>query len=522
LTRLTKIMLIVALALQGVGLFDHSLWTPDEPRVAEIAREMSVSGDYLIPHLSGRPFLEQPPLYYATAALGFKLRGTGNEGNGRMASALYGLLTLLVVFYGVRRVYTEATAGLSVAVLASSVLFFEATHKMLVDSALGFFITLALLGFILDYQERFRHGFKIFWLGMALAFLTKGIIGIALPGVAVAAFILWQGDFKVIRRIWAIPGMLLLLGVMGLWSWVLFKAGGNDFVRTFYIYNQVGRFFQSGIYTGGHVRPFHYYLSTFWVQGAPWSLLLIPFFITARPFDTVKRFLCAWLLGGVVLLSLASTKRGLYLLPLMPAMAVMVAVWISELGGRIHEKWEPAVFYLLAGLLILCSVAVPFGYVRLFDGPWALAVAVMCACMLAAWFIHYTCKTDPACMLVVYWCLFLLLWTPTAFPQIDQQKGYKDLFEQMGMVVAEQPVVGYQLNETVEALAPFYGGFFVDNIEDRRTFKRFLAHEHAGYAVVLPSRLDAGLQTRLQRNGRPLINATTRMRKEIELWKIGN
>jgi len=521
MTRVTKIILVVVIALQCVGIFDHSLWTPDEPRVAEISREMAVSGNYLIPHHAGRPFLEQPPWYYATAALGFKWWGTGNEGYGRLASAFYGILTLLVVLWGVRRLYSGYTAGLAAAILASSLLFFQVTHKMLVDSALVFFTTLALFGFHLSFTDQYKHGFKLFWIGMALSFLTKGLIGIAIPGVAAAAFILWQGDLSVIRRIWAVPGLLLLLGVIGLWSWVLYQAGGTDFLWTFYGYHQLGRFFNGGIYTGGHFRPFYYYLGDFWVQGAPWSLLIIPFFISMRPLDTSERFLIAWLAGGLVLLSLSSTKRGLYLLPLMPAMAVIIAIWMADLSGRMLKRWERAVLNLMGSLFVLCFVGLVFGYVRFLDGSWVIAVAVTTACMLAIWFIFATSKPDRASLLVIVWCLVLLLWTPALFPQIDRHKSYKELFAQIGRVVADQPVAGYQLSETVEALAPFYGGFHVENIEDRRTFQLYLAQKQTAYVMVLPSRLDAGLRRQLLSIGIPLINTPTRMRKEIELWKIG-
>jgi len=507
--------------MQCIGLFDHTLWTPDEPRVAEIAREMAVSGDYLIPHHARQPFLEQPPLYYATAALGFTCLGTGNEGNGRLASALYGLLTLLVVFIGVRRLYSESTAGLAASILASSSLFFQVTHKMLVDSALMFFIAVALFGFLLAFKEHWRHGYKLFWLGAALAFLTKGVIGIAIPVVAVASFIAWQGDRTVIRRLWVAPGVFLLATVIGLWSWVLYRAGGTDFLWTFYGYNQLGRFFNGGMYTGGHVRPLYYYLTDFWVQGAPWSLLIIPFFITIRPLDAAKRFFVAWLLGGIVLLSLSSTKRGLYLLPLMPAMAVMVAIWMSGLSGRIPKQWERTVVYLMGGVFILCFIGMPFGYVRFLDGSWTIAAAVMIVFLLAVWFLRHTWRPKPARLLTMCWCLGVLLWTPAVFPHIDQQKGYKSLFVRMGKIVAGQPVAGYQLSETVEALAPFYGGFYVENIEDRRTFKQYLSQKGTAYAVILPSRLDEGLRKQLLSNGIPLIRTTARMRKDIELWKIG-
>lgn len=521
LAPLTKITLVVVLAMSCVGIFDHSLWTPDEPRVAEISRQMSVSGDYLIPLHARQPFLEQPPLYYATAALCFKLFGADNEGYGRLASALYGILTLLVVFVGVRRAYTQTTATLAVAVLASSALFFQVHHKMLVDSALCFFITFALFGFFLASREQCRHGFGIFWLGTALAFLTKGFIGVAIPGVAVAGFMLWQRDFGIIRRMHAAAGVLLLLGFIALWTWILYRAGGKDFLWSFYVFNHVGRFLDGGVYTGGHVRPFYFYLSDFWVQGAPWSLLLIPFFITARPFDATKRFFCVWFLSGIALLSLAETKRGLYLLPLMPAMAVMAAIWMSDLSRRMPQVWERTVLFILGGIFILCLFVLPFAYVRFLGGPWSVAASVMIACLLAVWFIHYICRPDPAGFLTVCWCILLLLWTPAVFPQIDQHKSYKNLFVQMGRIVAAQPVAGYRLSETFEALAPFYGGFYVENIEDRRIFEQYLARKDSAYAMILPSRLDAGLKRQLEQNGTPLINAPTRMRKDIELWKIG-
>lgn len=520
--RSTKIVLLMVTILQCLGIFDHSLWTPDEPRVAEIAREMAVSGDYLIPHHARQPFLEQPPLYYATAALLFHLFGTGNEGIGRAASALFSIATLLVVFWGVRRLYAEETAALAVAILASTCLFFQVSHKMLVDSALGLFVTLALFGFLLAYQNRWRAGYPIFWVGTTLAFLTKGIIGIALPGVAVATFILWRGDLGMLRRIWAIPGMVLLLGVMGIWSAILYHAGGTDFLRTFFIYNQVGRFFQSGIYSGGHVRPIYYYLGSLWCDGAPWSLLLIPFFgIQARPLDDVKRFLCAWFLGGIVFLSLSSTKRGLYLLPLLPAMAVMGAAWLSGMAGRDVKKWERGMLYLLGGMLALGALGLPIGYVYGLQGEWATGTAALGASLGAALLLYRSLRPTVAQALVLAWCLLLLVWTPVLFPQIDRHKGYKDLFVAMGRIVTDRPVAGFQLNETVEALAPFYGGFWVENIEDRHSFEQFLARKTPAYAIVLPGRLDAELQARLQRSGVRLIKDANHMRREIELWKLG-
>jgi 4-amino-4-deoxy-L-arabinose transferase-like glycosyltransferase len=307
---------------------------------------------------------------------------------------------------------------------------------------------------------------------------------------------------------------------MGLWTWILYHAGGYDFLVTFYGFNQLGRFLNAGMYTGGHVRPFYYYLTDFWVQGAPWSLLMIPVFITVRPFDTNKRFFCAWLLGGIVLLSMASTKRGLYLLPLMPAMAVMVAAWMSETENRVPEKWELAVLKLMAGFFALCYVALPFGYVYFLGGEWTIALAVFGVALLVGCFIQSRWRLRLPWLLAVSWCLAILIWSPAVFPQLDQQKGYKDLFIRMGRIVAGQGVVGYQLNETVEALAPFYGGFFVENIEEKRTFIKILKRNDKAYVIVLPSRLRTSIKSILAARGVRLIKDEAGLRKDIELWKL--
>ncbi len=521
MARPIKLLLVTAILLQCVGILDHSLWTPDEPRVAEISREMAASGDYLIPHHAQKPFLEQPPLYYATVAFFYRVFGTSYEGVGRFASVLFALGTLLTVFFATRTLYNEQTAGLATLILASSVRFFDVSHKMLVDNALCFFITIALFACMLAYKERLIHGYKIFWIGITFAFLTKGLIGIAIPGVAVALFILWQGDFHLIKRIWAFPGILLLTIVMGIWAWVLYTRGGPDFLRTFYLYNQLGRFLHGSIYTGGHIRPFYYYLTTIWADGAPWSLLLIPFFIKTRKPDEVMRFLCAWFVGGMVLLSTASTKRGLYLLPLFPAMAVMVAYWMSDMSRRVPEKWERIFLYIMGGLVFLCALAVPLGYCLELGGIWWVAILIFATTAMVFWFAYRYMKGNIPSLIILLWSLLLLLWIPALFPQIDKAKGYKDLFSHMGSIVAHEPVAGYQLTETIEALSPFYGGFYVENIEDRRMFEKMLREGNLVYVIILPTRIDKDLGALLMSRGMLLLKDASPTRKDIELWKIG-
>jgi 4-amino-4-deoxy-L-arabinose transferase-like glycosyltransferase len=289
-----RFMPVIAFLLMLVGNLDHSLWTPDEPRVAEIAREMAVSGDYLIPHLSGKPFLEKPPLYYAVAGLCYRFWGTSCEGVGRIASVIFGLSTLLVVFWGARKVYNEQIAALSVLILATSYKFYETFHKIEVDNALVLFITIALFSFILAYQKKITSGYYLFWISLACAFMSKGLIGLAIPITVVVLFAVWQRDFSLLKNMRPVWGILLIIAVMASWGLILYMKGGSDFLKTFYVYNQFGRFLGGGEYKGGHINPFYYYLPTVLADALPWSLLFVAALLTTRGLDSTARFFYAW------------------------------------------------------------------------------------------------------------------------------------------------------------------------------------------------------------------------------------
>ena len=198
--------------------FRHGLWRPDEPRVAGVCAEMARSYDFCVPHLNGRPFLEKPPLYFATVGLFYHILGTHPEGMGRLASVVFSLGTLAVVFLGIRTLMGEEVSGLSTLILATSFLFFLTSHKMLVDNALVFFTTSALVSFMLGYKEKSSWGFKLFWVCLSLAFMTKGAVGIGIPIIAVVSFMLWKMDFSVLKKMWLVPGVFLVAAIMSVWG----------------------------------------------------------------------------------------------------------------------------------------------------------------------------------------------------------------------------------------------------------------------------------------------------------------
>ena len=522
MNRGVRILLVFLVVLQCVGIFDHSLWTPDEPRVAEIAREMAVSGDFLIPQLLYRPFLEKPPVYFAAAGFFYKTLGTHIEGVGRLASVIFALATLFVVFYGTRRLIHEEPAYLSTLILATSFKFFEISHKMTVDIALVFFITAALFSYILAHEEKLKHGYKLFWISMALAFLSKGIIGLAIPGISVGVFVLWQNKYSlrdIIKKSWFMPGALMVVAVMALWTCVLYFRGGMAFVETFFVYNQIGRFLDGDLYTGGHIRPFYYYIPTVLADAAPWSMLMIPALIRAKPQDERTKFFLSWFLGGLILLSMASTKRGLYFLPLYPAMAVLIALWMKRLAEKSATGWERGFMWFAAVLIALSYVLVPIAYVKI-GGSWITAVIVFLLTLgLVGIVIKQYVRTVPyiAC---TGWALLLLVWSPVVIPQIDTMKSYKPFFQEAGKIVEQQEVAGYHLTETVEALCPFYGQFFIENIEGKKVFEQEIASRDTGYLMVLPGRVDKELQEHITSRAEMVLETKGQLLKKIQLWKL--
>ena len=136
--------------LFSLGLSNHGLWSADEPRVAEIGREMALTGNWAVPTLNQKPFLEEPPLYYASLALTFKVFGVSDK-VARIPSALFAFGAVLIVFFMANLLFGPRVALLSGLILATSGEYFRVAHWVIVDGALTFFVMGALYSFIMGY-----------------------------------------------------------------------------------------------------------------------------------------------------------------------------------------------------------------------------------------------------------------------------------------------------------------------------------------------------------------------------------
>jgi len=361
------LLLLFTLPLFIQGVFDHPLWTNDEGFVAEIGREMFESNDVAIPRLAGEAFVEKPPLYYMAMYASYWLFGV-TPGAARFPSAVFGFLTILATYFMVARLGNRRQGLISAVLLASTSMVFRISHWCVVDIAVGFFATMAFYTFLAGYQsDSHKHAWYLaFYVAVALAFMTKGLIVPVMIGIAIVSLLVWNRNLQEIGRMHILAGILIVSAFAVPWLYMLCQVGGVDLFSNFAIDNNIGRFcLTASNRYHEHARGPSFYFTNFLGNFLPWTPVFIPAVVwtfrqttqSETPWRTFYRFLFAGVVVNVVLLSFSSTKRGIYLLPLYPLAVTMVGGWLdSLLNGRVPARWERVFIWFQVVLIALVPV----------------------------------------------------------------------------------------------------------------------------------------------------------------------
>ena len=537
-----KLMFIILLAVISIsGIFSRSLWKPDEPRVAEIGREMWLTHHYAVPTLNQSPFLEKPPLYWWIMSASYEYFGV-SDGTARLPSALFGFLTLLFTFLIGKRIGGDKTGVFAALVLATLTEFSIISHRCLVDNALFFFVTLGYYGFFTGYAaEKPRGkwiGYELMALASGLAFLSKGLVG---PGLIVAPAVLAlliRRDFREFRQV--VPqigvGILLFLAVVAPWIIELYRVGGKSALQEYLLQNTIGRMLPSAIshYVGGHRHSFAYYFLKLPQDFIPWIIALpatLAFLI--HPPESLEKhsrrgLIMALLLfaGGFLLLCLPETKRGLYLVPIYPLLAVGIGGWLAHACNRGYapkplERWTLQIILALFAVVPLAVVAGSGFIVLTGIGPRGYDMApivkrmtlmlvlivplgIIAFLFLANRFLKaFKSKTAPSCLLLFATVIiFFLAYHEGAVRVMNPAKSIHRFTNKMRpYMLAETPIAGYKISELTRAMIPFDTGRFVKVFSDPRDLALFL-QKSPGALLVIPKseaeNLPAALKARLE------------------------
>ena len=358
-------VLSVLLYVGCINLFD--LWYPDEPDIAEVAQAMFVSGDWIAPRRMGVIWVDYPPLVYWAGSLSSALLGGMNQFTLRLPSALAAVgLVLLTCAVG-SRWYDEKTglwAGFLLLTFSQFVL--EAVGYR-TDMLFSFFIGAGLLVYASGVGDRIRWwprvaGFAL----LGLAMLTKGPLGLLLPGLVLTLCHGARREWRALLQL--APLSLISLAIYIPWFVACAKEIGSDNML-YELWAQNFQRFVSGERT--HKRPFYYYLVAIWYDLAPWTLLL-PFalwWIRQNRLwqDRHTQLAIWWFAAFFVFLSIAVTKRQMYLLPAYPAIALLIAPWIKAITKAGADLGSPdsrlarvsvsfyAIVLILVGVVCLIS-----------------------------------------------------------------------------------------------------------------------------------------------------------------------
>lgn len=367
-------LVVFCLFLYFFNLGQWDLWNPDEPRYGQVAREIVQGGDWILMHNNGKMYTDKPPLFFWFIAFSSYLWQGFSSFSVRFPSALFGTLTVLLVYFLGRRLFTAGSGFLSGLILATSVEFAYLATRANIDMTLTFFTTASLFCFTQWYpwmeqgkevpRDIRRLSIYGFYVGMALATVTKGPVGFLLPLLVSVIYLLIQRDWKGIKGMRLLTGMLLFLLLVLAWYVPAVLKGGRTYLNETLLKHSLNR------YSGGwsHVRPFYYYLYNFPVQFLPWFIFLPGAMVHGFLKEVVVKrkiflFFLVWFSVIFLFFSISKGKRELYLLPLYPAASLMVGKFLDDFlsfaAGPFSQKWILRPLYGLMAVLFLSGLAIP-------------------------------------------------------------------------------------------------------------------------------------------------------------------
>ncbi len=334
---------LLALILFVSGLRAIGFVGPDEPRYADVARAMLLSGDYVTPRLFGEPWFEKPPLYYWIAAQFFRI--SISEQTARLPSAIAAIVFLLVWFRFARARFGETTAGLATIFLASALGWIGFARAAAMDMLFTVTLDLALLLLALWLWERKPLRLYGFYVFLGLATLAKGPLAVVLAGLVFLGYAATFRDWGALRSLLLSPALAVYFAVAAPWYVLCYVVNGAPFVEEFILEHNLARFVSADAL--GHGQPAWFYIPVLIAGLFPWSpLLLLPLaemVYAARGVfrDKQRAFLFWWIALPFLFFSISENKLPGYLLPVLPPVTLWVAILVAHAAKPSSDAESP-------------------------------------------------------------------------------------------------------------------------------------------------------------------------------------
>lgn len=305
-----------------------------EAFVSVAAREMLVSGDLIVPTLNGAPRLQKPPLMYWLAAFTSFVTGPLDEFTARFPSAVFGIFSALAMLFFVSRWHSTRTGILSACIWATSYGFIRWSHNARAEMVMCFFTTLCLLVFYDLQRHKASKDRKtllvVFWLSFAFANFAKGPIPFTVVFIPIITYAIIRKKWQYIKRLHIFSGLLFV--ILAVLPWLIMVAYQVEGAWSFWNEQSIGRF--GGFGKGDY--PIDFYSKIMFKYMFPWAAFLpvalfAPFYKVWNKKRPLMVYSWVWFATGIIFLTICSGKRQHYILPLMPAMSIMVGIIVEDL-----------------------------------------------------------------------------------------------------------------------------------------------------------------------------------------------
>jgi len=356
--------IIIVFYLYGLGKLP--LLGPDEPRYAQVAREMFVTGDLITPTLGHHTWFEKPALLYWMIAGSFKVFGV-NEWAARLGPALCGLLTIAALWLIGREIDREEPRGFAfwgVVVTGSCLGLIVFSRAASFDVVITMTTTWSLACFLLHELRNRRLFLAGFYLFVGLSLLAKGLVGIVIPfGVVGLFYVLrraWPSRSVILSLFWGMP---LALAVSAIWYGPVIARHGWVFIDEFFVQHHFARYVSNKYH---HPQPIYFYPVIILMLALPWTPHLIVALAKVRGWkwrgaddlSVVRVFSLAWLLLPIIFFSFSGSKLPGYVLPVIPGIALLVS---DRLTRIFNPRWP---LVIAGATLVLVVIVLNFGAAR--------------------------------------------------------------------------------------------------------------------------------------------------------------
>jgi 4-amino-4-deoxy-L-arabinose transferase-like glycosyltransferase len=397
--------------------------------------------------------------------------------------------------------FSPRGAFLSGFVLATSPRYWILARRCISDMTLCFFITCAMTFYFearRDPQNTKVFYFLLFVLSLSCAFMSKGLVGLAIPLASLAAWRVLTTKPSLQDFMLLFAGGVLCLLPFVIWLLYLYGALGGDAVYQMVWTQNFGRF--TGDFAA-HLKPFYFYVTVFPVQFLPWTLFLplgVMQHLSGIPAgnkDNHSRFVFSWFIGTFILLSLSASKRGIYLIPLYPAAALLVG---TTLGAILEGKSAPGRQYRIAFLILLALTVFAgpgfFGMGIYFKQPFVtyalLSLLVFCP---ALWAVLRFRKGDTAGSLKITLAALGLSFIVVgwwSYPLFTRDDSFTPLFQKCDQLQAEGFRISlYEPRETLRGAAVFYLKKCMPELYGEQKLREFLDTEEKGVLLCEKKRI---------------------------------